>query len=46
MTPALSLAIPAEGEYLLIADGTAHTLYEKFGFRLVAPGAHGMLLRL
>lgn len=30
----------------LIADGTAHKLYEKFGFRLVAPGAHGMLLRL
>ena len=30
----------------LIADGTAHRLYEKFGFRLVAPGAHGMLLRL
>ncbi|RAO75093.1 GNAT family N-acetyltransferase [Dyella jiangningensis] len=30
----------------LIADGTAHELYEKFGFKLVAPGAHGMLLRL
>lgn len=30
----------------LIADGTAHQLYEKFGFKLVAPGAHGMLLRL
>lgn len=30
----------------LIADGTAHRLYEKFGFRLVAPGAQGMLLRL
>ncbi|QNK00844.1 GNAT family N-acetyltransferase [Dyella telluris] len=30
----------------LIADGTAHELYAKFGFRLVAPGAHGMLLRL
>ena len=30
----------------LIADGTAHALYEKFGFKLVAPGAHGMLLRL
>ncbi|AIF47719.1 GNAT family N-acetyltransferase [Dyella japonica] len=30
----------------LIADGTAHELYAKFGFKLVAPGAHGMLLRL
>ncbi len=30
----------------LIADGAAHKLDEKFGFRLVAPGAHGMLLRL
>ncbi|OZB58821.1 MAG: N-acetyltransferase [Lysobacterales bacterium 14-68-21] len=30
----------------LIADGTAHQIYEKFGFRLVAPGAQGMLLRL
>ena len=30
----------------LIADGTAHEFYAKFGFRRVAPGAHGMLLRL
>jgi GNAT superfamily N-acetyltransferase len=30
----------------LIANGTAHQIYEKFGFRLVAPGAQGMLLRL
>jgi len=30
----------------LIADGTAHELYAKFGFKRVAPGAHGMLLRL
>lgn len=30
----------------LIADGTAHRLYEPFGFKLVAPAAHGMLLRL
>lgn len=30
----------------LIADGSAHRLYEKFGFRLVAPEAQGMLLRL
>lgn len=37
---------PARTMVGLIADGTAHRLYEKFGFRLVAPGAHGMLLRL
>ncbi len=30
----------------LIADGSAHRLYEQFGFRLVAPAAQGMLLRL
>ncbi|MFK2904499.1 GNAT family N-acetyltransferase [Dyella ginsengisoli] len=37
---------PARAMVGLIADGTAHRLYEKFGFGLVAPGAHGMLLRL
>jgi GNAT superfamily N-acetyltransferase len=30
----------------LIADGTAFRLYEKFGFKRVAPAARGMLLRL
>jgi len=30
----------------LIADGTASRLYEQFGFKLVAPAAHGMLLRI
>lgn len=30
----------------LIADGTANRLYEQFGFKLVAPAAHGMLLRI
>ena len=30
----------------LIADGTAHRLYEQFGFRLTAPAAQGMLLRI
>jgi len=30
----------------LIADGTAFRLYERFGFKRVAPAAHGMLLRL
>ena len=30
----------------LIADGTASRLYQRFGFKLVAPAAHGMLLRL
>jgi len=37
---------PARTMVALIADGTAHQLYAKFGFKLVAPGAHGMLLRL
>ncbi|HET6433917.1 GNAT family N-acetyltransferase [Dyella sp.] len=37
---------PARAMVGLIADGQAYRLYEKFGFRLVAPGAHGMLLRL
>ncbi len=37
---------PARAMVGLIADGTAHALYAKFGFKLVAPGAHGMLLRL
>lgn len=30
----------------LIANGEVFRLYEQFGFKLVAPGAHGMLLRL
>ena len=30
----------------LIADGTVYRLYEQFGFKRVAPAAHGMLLRL
>lgn len=37
---------PARTMVGLIADGTAHRLYEKFGFRLVSPAAQGMLLRL
>lgn len=37
---------PARTVVGLIADGSAHELYAKFGFKLVAPGAHGMLLRL
>jgi GNAT superfamily N-acetyltransferase len=37
---------PARAMVGLIADGTANKLYEQFGFKLVAPGAHGMLLRL
>lgn len=37
---------PARTMVGLIADGKAHRLYEKFGFRLTAPGAQGMLLRL
>src|SRR5690348_6181098 len=30
----------------LIADGLAHLLYEKFGFKLVAPESQGMSLRI
>ena len=30
----------------LIADGTAHRLYQQFGFKLTAPAAQGMLLRI
>ena len=37
---------PARTMVALIADGTAYRLYEKFGFKLVGPGAHGMLMRL
>lgn len=37
---------PASAMIALIADGEAYRLYEQFGFRLVAPGAQGMLLRL
>ncbi|HET6552114.1 MAG TPA: GNAT family N-acetyltransferase [Dyella sp.] len=37
---------PARTMVGLIADGSAHQLYEKFGFRLVAPGAQGMLMRV
>jgi len=37
---------PARTMVALIADGTAHELYAKFGFKLVTPGAQGMLLRL
>ena len=37
---------PARAMIGLIANGSAHKLYEKFGFKSVAPGAHGMLLRV
>ncbi|WP_267224217.1 GNAT family N-acetyltransferase [Dyella silvae] len=37
---------PARTMVGLIANGVAHRLYEQFGFKLVAPAAHGMLLRL
>lgn len=30
----------------LIADGAAFRLYEQFGFKRVAPAAHGMLFRI
>ena len=38
--------VPATAMIGLIADGTAWQLYERFGFKRVAPAAHGMLLRL
>jgi ribosomal protein S18 acetylase RimI-like enzyme len=38
--------VPAGAMVSLVANGTAHRLYEQFGFKLVAPAAHGMLLRL
>lgn len=37
---------PATAMIGLIADGTAWQMYQRFGFKLVAPAAHGMLLRL
>jgi GNAT superfamily N-acetyltransferase len=37
---------PARTMVGLIAEGTAHELYAKFGFKRVAPEAQGMLLRL
>jgi GNAT superfamily N-acetyltransferase len=37
---------PSRAMIGLIADGAAYKLYEQFGFKLVAPAAHGMLLRL
>ncbi|PWK85357.1 GNAT family N-acetyltransferase [Fulvimonas soli] len=46
LTGQLRARAPARCMVGLIADGTAYRLYEKFGFRRVAPAAHGMLLRL
>lgn len=43
---ALRVAAASPAMVGLIADGTAHRLYEPFGSKLVAPMAHGMLLRL
>lgn len=37
---------PATAQVSLLADGTAHGLYERFGFRLTAPASLGMLLQL
>ncbi|MHA6203198.1 GNAT family N-acetyltransferase [Dyella soli] len=37
---------PSRAMIGLIAEGTAFEFYQQFGFRLVAPAAHGMLLRL
>ena len=37
---------PASAHVMLLADGPAHRLYEKFGFRATAPASIGMELRL
>jgi len=37
---------PKSAHVALIADGTASRLYERFGFTMSAPGAHGMQMRL
>jgi GNAT superfamily N-acetyltransferase len=37
---------PAGAMIGLFADGEAYRLYQQYGFRLVAPAAQGMLLRL
>jgi GNAT superfamily N-acetyltransferase len=37
---------PATAQVSLLADGTAHRLYERFGFRLSAPESVGMILQL
>jgi ribosomal protein S18 acetylase RimI-like enzyme len=39
-------AAPAGALVSLLADGEAHRLYARFGFRLSAPASQGMLLRL
>jgi GNAT superfamily N-acetyltransferase len=42
----LRLRAPAGAMIGLFADGEAYRLYQQFGFKLVAPAAQGMLLRL
>jgi GNAT superfamily N-acetyltransferase len=42
----LHVRAPAGAMVGLFADGEAYRLYQQFGFRLVAPAAQGMLLRL
>lgn len=37
---------PKTAHVALIADGTASQLYQRFGFTMSAPGAHGMQMRL
>lgn len=46
LTERLRARAPAGAMVGLIADGTAWQLYERFGFKRVAPAAHAMLLRL
>lgn len=42
----LRMEAPSTAQVMLLADGTAYRLYEKFGFRRTAPDSIGMLLRL
>jgi len=46
LTEQLHAHAPAGAMIGLFADGQAYRLYQQFGFRLTAPGAQGMLLRL
>lgn len=46
LTEQLHAHAPVGAMIGLFADGEAYRLYQQFGFRLTAPGAQGMLLRL
>lgn len=46
ITDHLRARAPKSAQISLLADGTAHRLYGRFGFRRTAPASWGMLLRL